>query len=168
MTSLDRAGSKHFKGPRHKLLLMAATQHSYRLCHFENYSFASQINAAPTDINHCKAIASISTCITVVSILLQRAYSETEHQKESKFTGAPSGNCLTATQLLDGLWLNHFAYSSFISLKCAISSKNTPTRTTLSICDPAASTIALMFLQHCAVFSPMVPSIRVPFSSAGS
>lgn len=99
-------------------------------------------------------------------------------------TGTPNGSCATATHVRAGLCSNHFLYSSFIAAKSSMLVKNTyimsvlrvqmlvmlhtPTLTTFVISDPAASTMALMFLQHCAVFSPMEPSISFPDSSAGS
>lgn len=45
--------------------------------------------------------------------------------------------------------------------------KLTPTRTIFPISLPASSKMALRFLQHCAVFSAIVPSTSFPCSSAG-
>jgi hypothetical protein len=45
--------------------------------------------------------------------------------------------------------------------------QRTFTLTTFSMEDPAALSTAMMFLQHCAVLSPMDPSISFPLGSAG-
>lgn len=83
-------------------------------------------------------------------------------------TGTPLGNCLTATQLLAGLWLKCLEYSSFISAKSAISVKKTVTLTTFVISEPAAARTARTFWTHKAVFSWRVPVSRIlPSASQG-
>jgi hypothetical protein len=82
-------------------------------------------------------------------------------------TGTPLGSCLTATQLLAGLCAKYFSNTPFISAKCAMSSRKTLTLTTRSILTPASVKMPTMFSQHCFVLSAMLPSIRLPFVSAG-
>lgn len=82
-------------------------------------------------------------------------------------TGTPIGNALTATQLLAGLCAKYLPYVSFISLKCAISSRKIFTLMTRSIEEPAASRMAVMLLQQAAVLSPMLPSTSFPSGVPG-
>lgn len=75
------------------------------------------------------------------------------------------GSVLTATQLRAGLWTIHFSYSAFISAKSAMSARKMLTLTIFWVEEPASLRTASRFLKHSAVFSAMVPSIRVPWGS---
>ncbi len=80
----------------------------------------------------------------------------------------PLGSSLTATQLLAGRCLIHFSYSAFISPKSFMSVKKISTLTILSSEELADKRTAESAFMHALVFPPTLPSIKFPFSSAGS
>jgi len=75
----------------------------------------------------------------------------------------PFGRSLTAKQLLAGFDVKYFAYTSLNAAKSAISARKQVVLTTLSIPEPAASSIAATFLQLCSVCA-VIPSGTSPFS----
>lgn len=106
----------------------------------------------------------------------------------SSSTSAPFGRVLTATQLRAGLWVNHFAYSSFMAweetegqfggrvnvkgvfrvprtAKSFMSARKMLTLTTLLMSEPAATRTALRLRMQVAVFSWIVPPSRLPSTS---
>ena len=94
--------------------------------------------------------------------MTSQAYGKTTshiHRSSLRSSGKMSDQSCTSTHSPPGVTKMHG--HTFISVR------KTPTRTTLLISLPAASRMALRFLQHTAVFSAMLPSTKAPFVSAG-
>ena len=97
---------------------------------------------------------------TVLLIIKLFDYASAMHSISQR---TPFGRSLTAKQLLAGFEIKYFAYTSLNAAKSAISARKQVVLTTLSIPEPAASSIAATFLQLCSVCA-VIPSGTSPFS----